>query len=266
MELIQKIQQEYPSFSHKEKLIADYLLQNATEIKNINIADLAELTESSPATITRFSKKVGVENFVDLKMKINSHVGETNEQESELLIANEILKYYSEVIEETNKLTNKKYLEEVIKLISSANRIYILGIGNSGLTAKEFSYRLLRMGLTSSAILDSHIMLMQGAILDEKDLIIAVSSSGETAEIIASLELAKNNKVKIVALTSFINSSIAKISDVTLLSYYSKFINNERFVNSQFALIYIIDIITTLLMENKEFRNNMNQTINTITK
>ncbi|MGX7030657.1 MurR/RpiR family transcriptional regulator [Vagococcus zengguangii] len=268
MNILQIIENKYLDFSIKEKKIADYLLQNAEEVKNINISVLAKETGSSPATITRFSKKVGVDSFVELKMLLNSHKVEDSNAETinETEIANEILKYYTKVIEETKARVDYKKLEEAVNLIRGARNVYIYGLGNSGLTAQEFSYRLMRMGLSAKEIVDPHIMLMNDAIIESTDVIIVISSSGETPEIIKALTNTNSSKSKIISLTSFSKSTLADISDIVLLSYYSRFINNERFVNSQFATIYVVDIITTLLLDIPEYREKMNKTIEVVTK
>ena len=71
MNIICEIQQKYNNFSDKEKAIADYILNQPDMIKNINITELAKIIGTSGATITRFSKKIGCDSFVEMKMQIN---------------------------------------------------------------------------------------------------------------------------------------------------------------------------------------------------
>jgi len=55
------------------------------------------------------------------------------------------------------------------------------------------------------------------------------------------------------------------LSDLALLVKNSNFVDNVRFINSQFAMTYIVDIITTLLLDEKDHRTKMDQTIELIT-
>ncbi|GAB9259935.1 hypothetical protein CANFE03_14210 [Ligilactobacillus animalis] len=55
------------------------------------------------------------------------------------------------------------------------------------------------------------------------------------------------------------------MSDLALLVKNSNFVDNVRFINSQFAMTYIVDIITTLLLDEKDHRTKMDQTIELIT-
>ena len=105
---------------------------------------------------------------------------------------------------------------------------------------------------------------MNSSIITEEDLVIGISISGETTDILQALRLAKLRGVSIIGLTAFSESKLAKLSDVYLLAYNSTFVNNERFVNSQFALMYVIDILSMKLLEDDRYQYTMLQTMETI--
>ena len=83
MDILCEIQNKYTQFSEKEKAIADYILQYGDKIKNINITDLAREIGTSGSTITRFSKKIGCDNFVDMKIKLSSNNSELQQSEED---------------------------------------------------------------------------------------------------------------------------------------------------------------------------------------
>ena len=118
--------------------------------------------------------------------------------------------------------------------------------------------------MNSTCVTDSHMMLMNSSIITEEDLVIGISISGETTDILQALRLAKLRGVSIIVLTAFSESKLAKLSDVYLLAYNSTFVNNERFVNSQFALMYVIDILSMKLLEDDRYQYTMLQTMETI--
>lgn len=254
----QVIQNKYPNLSSKEKDIARFLLSNSKNIMNINISKLADLTYTSPSTITRFSKKIGCDNFVDLKIKLHStdklEVEEKKEKQS-------VFEYYSDVINQTEEITDINDIEAVIQLIKEARKIFVLGVGSSGLTAMEFSQRLLRMGLNSTGISDSHLMLITSSIVRKGDLVIGISTSGETKEVIGALELAKKNEANILGITCFSKSKLSNIVDLSVNAYSSLFINNRNFINSQFSIMYQIDKLSIMLLEDERLNNNMKQTV-----
>ncbi|WP_300381153.1 MurR/RpiR family transcriptional regulator [Clostridium sp.] len=263
MDILCEIQRKYNDFSDKEKAIADYVMQYADQIRNINITDLAKETGTSGATITRFAKKVNCDNFVDMKIKLGSNKADTNITE-EGGIFSYVYQYYNEVIERTRMLIDKESISKIVKEIKEARNIYIYGVGSSGLTGEEMMKRLMRMGFSVHCISDSHMMIINSSIVSKNDLVIGISISGETEEVNQSLSISRKNGAKTVSITSFEGSSINNYADIMLLVYNPKFVDRSRFVNSQFSAMYLIDLITMVLLEDDNLRNKMQATIDAI--
>ena len=232
MTILEKIEKQYVNFTKKEKQIALYILQHPNEIKTSTIIDLAFKIGTSPALITHFCKKLDNSSIREKESKVQSN-----------LVADHISEFYYHVIERTKRDLTVEIIDSVLEKIKKARRIYIFGVGSSGLSALELQQRLMRMGMNSTCVTDSHMMLINSSIITKEDLVIGISISGETIDIIKALRLAKNRGVSIIGLTAFSESELAKLSDIYLLAYNSTFVDTERFVNSQFALMYVIDIL-----------------------
>jgi DNA-binding MurR/RpiR family transcriptional regulator len=263
--ILDEIQEQYMSFSLKEKDIAKYILQKGNEIKNINITELAKVTGTSSSSITRFCKKINCDSFVDMKIKISSTQQEIPLKQGEKIF-DDVYNFYNKVISNTIKIIEKEKIIKVVNLIKSAQRISIYGVGSSGLTVIEMAQRLLRMGLNVTSITDSHMMLINSSVTSNVDLVIGISTSGNTKDVVNALRISKRNNGTIVSITSFADSEIAKISDTTLFVYNSSFVDNNRFVNSQFAIMYLIDVISMMLLEDETLNRKMNKTIEAILK
>ncbi|MFW3538163.1 RpiR family transcriptional regulator [Vagococcus fluvialis] len=263
MTILEEIQNKFPSFSEKEKRIATYLLKNNDVISNINISTLAKETETSPSTITRFAKKLNQDGFVDLKIQLSMLKNNRNMNED---LHSEVYHFYTKVIENTEKIVKKSDLEIAVNSIKLAPRIFIFGVGSSGLTALELTQRLLRMGLNVISTTDSHMMLITSAMAMKNDLVIGISASGETVEVNDAVMHAKENGANVLSITCFPESTLSKISDTSLIAYSSVFVDNKRFVNSQFAIMYQIDVISTMLLEDEKLNERMSQTIKVITR
>ena len=263
MTILEKIEKQYVNLTKKEKQIALYIFQHPNEIKTSTITDLAVKIGTSPALITHFCKKIDNISFMDLKLEISSVREQENIVKSNL-VADHISEFYYHVIERTKRDLTVELVDSVLEKIKNARRIYIFGVGSSGLSALELQQRLMRMGMNSTCVTDSHMMLMNSSIITEEDLVIGISISGETIDILQAVRLAKLRGVSIIGLTAFSESELAKLSDVYLLAYNSTFVNNERFVNSQFALMYVIDILSMKLLEDDRYQYTMLQTMETI--
>lgn len=266
MDILREIQKIYGTFSLKEKDIADYIMNKSEEIKNINIVDFANEVNVSSSTITRFSKKIGCESFVDMKMKLNSvkHAEKVSNEEEDGIFSY-VYNYYNEVIERTKCLIDKESIFKIVNDIKKAKKIYIYGVGSSGFTANEMMQRLLRMGFNVQGITDSHMMIINSSIVSEDDLVIGISIAGETMEVVKALSICNKNSAKIYSITSIENSSITDYSDTNLLVYNSSFVDKGSFINSQFSVMYLVDLISMVLLKDTELSSKMQITINAIT-
>lgn len=265
MDVLCEIQKRYNNFSDKEKSIANYILQQSENINNINITELGKITGTSGATITRFCKKIECDSFIDMKIKLSS-LKRTSDDVKEDGILSDVYSYYNKVIERTKHSISHEQILQVVQEIKKANKIYIYGVGSSGLTAQEMMQRLLRMGFNVSGISDSHMMIINSSIVSEKDLVIGISISGTTEEVIDALKISRSNGAKIVSITSFEESLITNLGDINLIVYNTLFVDNKRFINTQFATMYTMDLISMVLLEEEELSNKMNRTIQAITK
>lgn len=120
------------------------------------------------------------------------------------------------------------------------------------------------MGISAFAETESNNMFMTSSIISKDDLIIAISSTGSTDSLVRAIELAKKNKAMVVALTSYDNSPLAQLADIVVGVQDTNYINDARFINSQFSIMYVIDVITTLLLKNKKYHDRMTRTITSV--
>ncbi len=117
-----------------------------------------------------------------------------------------------DIIENVSKITQSVSSEEIEKMtemVLSVENVFIMGLGRSGLVAKAFGMRLMHLGLNVYIVGET----ITPAITD-KDCLIAISGSGETSYIISTTGIAKSIGAKIIAITSYTDSSLAKESDL----------------------------------------------------
>ncbi|MDY0393607.1 MurR/RpiR family transcriptional regulator [Virgibacillus halophilus] len=123
---------------------------------------------------------------------------------------------FGQVIDRTISLIDKEVLDRAITAIEQSKRIFIFGIGASGLAAQEAQVSFLRVGRSAKAIIDSHFQAMEATTFTKEDVVIVLSLSGRTKDIYESATIAKNNKATIIVITNFILSPIAQKADITL--------------------------------------------------
>lgn len=121
---------------------------------------------------------------------------------------NEILKN----IESATDNIDENVVNEFMDVLTTSKNVFVIGAGRSGLVAKAFAMRLVHLGISAYVVGET----ISPAIYDT-DCILAISGSGETNTIVSAVKIAKNRGSKVLSLTSYPESSIGKISDVSML-------------------------------------------------
>lgn len=256
--VLDELQLQYHNLSLKEKEIADYIVQHKSSIQNINIRELADHTHSSTSTITRFCKKINCDSFVDFKIRLSREAekpsGNTNG-------FTQVQNLYNEIVNATADMMHQEDFENVVQMIKNAQRVQVYGLGSSGLSALEFKYRLMRMNITIDAMTDSHMMLMSAALLNKNDLIIGLSNSGQTAEIIDALKIGKRNGAATISITNYNHTPLTDISDISLFTPSLHRMGDTHFINSQLAIIYVLDVLSMLLLNDEKLFRKRQDTL-----
>ena len=107
---------------------------------------------------------------------------------------------------------NEEDIDKFLDIIVSSKNVFLIGAGRSGLSAKAFAMRLMHLGISSYVVGET----ISPAIYED-DCIIAISGSGETNTIVSAANIAKNRGSKVLALTSYPESTLGKLADTVLL-------------------------------------------------
>ena len=95
-----------------------------------------------------------------------------------------------------------------IEVITTADNIFVTGAGRSGLAAKAFAMRLMHLGLSSYVVGETI-----SPAINAGDCILAISGSGETNTIVTAAKISKKRGAKVLALTSYPESSLGQLAD-----------------------------------------------------
>ncbi|MDG9131373.1 MurR/RpiR family transcriptional regulator [Streptococcus pneumoniae] len=228
--------------------MADYILVRDSEIVYETSSEIVSKVKVGEGTLDRFCKKIGYSGFQELKLKMTKDILELESQKmSSDTFIDEIKNNYLSIVESTRKLIDGRQIELAIKLIREANQILMIGVGSSGNAAREFESSLLRIGIISKTVIDTHFQLMHTALLKDNDLIIAFSLSGSTKEVEETLLNAKRKNVKIISITNYSSRNIAKLSDCVLLTSKKESYLEGGSLMAKASQLFIIDVICTRL-------------------
>lgn len=212
--------------SMAERVVLDYLIENKEILKDFSVEKIAEAAYTSPASVVRMCKKLGYKGFKDFKIDFilanaKVEIPENKEYVDVILAKDEncglsAIENNIRVLEDTLKLYDANVVRKAAEIIMSARKILIFGKGSSYLVCKDLEMKLRRINKFCIAQGESHEQLVDASFINQKDVIIFISNSGKTKEIVSAALLAKENKAKIVSITKLGSSILTELSDVVL--------------------------------------------------
>jgi 6-phospho-3-hexuloisomerase len=101
------------------------------------------------------------------------------------------------------------FLKKLIEIYKEGRKVLVVGAGRSGLIGRAFAMRLMHLGFNVYVLGDTVVPPLRAG-----DALIAISGSGRTRSVITVAEAAKSVGAKVIALTTYINSPLAKVSDI----------------------------------------------------
>lgn len=119
-----------------------------------------------------------------------------------------IVEHVSHIVDSLDDDQIKTLLDE----ISAADRIFLMGAGRSGLAIRAFAMRLVQIGLKAYVVGETITPA-----ISEKDLFLAVSGSGETGTVANAASIAKKIGARVVAITSYPESTVGKLADAVVI-------------------------------------------------
>jgi len=129
----------------------------------------------------------------------------------------ELLKLESNAIAQTADRLNPSQVERVVDLLSKCKgKVVILGVGKSGIIAQKIAATMTSVGTAALYLHPSDALHGGLGIVQSEDVVIVLSNSGETDEIVAMLPYLQNRHVKIVAIVGNVNSTLARKAEAVL--------------------------------------------------
>ena len=239
----------YNDMGRSEKKVADWLFSHSGEVLPYSISDLASKCDSSEATIVRFSKRLGYSGYQDLKIVLakeseKSVIAPTiTESDGCYEIFEKVCNDAYMSLERTKKSLSPDAMTKAAKTISKARRVVLIGLGSSAAVAEDASNKFLRAGCNSAAYSDTHMQAIAVSQLHEGDVLIGISQSGASRDVVDCMKMARSRGVFTISITSRERSPITRQSDIYLITDTEETRHSSLGLNSHIARLVVIDAL-----------------------
>jgi RpiR family carbohydrate utilization transcriptional regulator len=252
--ILTTVRTKYNTLSKTQKVIADFILQNASRIPLLSITEVARACDTSETTVMRFLKKLDYNSYQVFRVNIAQETtddpstsinDELSRRDTLETIKHKIISHTQTAIHDIDVLLPEKILTRAVEAIRSAGRLLIYGVGASGAIALDAYHKFGGIGLDVCTYPDPHLMNITCSHAAPDDLMLAISHTGESNEVLHAVRIARERGVTVIGLTSFANSTLAKLADLYLLSSTNDKKYHSEAMASRIVQLTIVDILYT---------------------
>lgn len=249
------------SLTKTEKRIAQAILSEPDLLNQCSLSEVAHQLDVGEATFIRFCRTLGFKGYTDFKLDLAIELA-TQSKENHILLDTDVAEtdtpkeiaiklqtVLNNVISETVNLLNYDELERVVEEIRQAKRIFLFGVGSSGLTAEDAKHKFMRIGLQTDAVTNNHFMYMQASLLQKGDVVIGISHSGYSEETTKAMKIAQENNAVTVAITHNQRSPITQAANYVLINGNRQGQMQGGSIGTKTTQLFVLDLIYTLLVK-----------------
>ena len=233
-----------------EKKVAKCIISDPNSVIGYSITELAEKAKTSEPTVIRFCRKLGLTGYMELRLNLARDLPSSEylfenvgEKDSLVEITGKILNAHREAIGTTMNKINLDVLEEAVSALVAAKKIEFYGVGGSAIVADDAHHKFFRLGVQCIAYGDPHMQAMSAALLGPEDMVVAISHTGSTKDIIESVNIARNAGARVIGILGREKSPLVRICDFVLPVYSQEVAIRLAPMASRIAQIALLDVL-----------------------
>ncbi|MBP3040430.1 MurR/RpiR family transcriptional regulator [Bacillaceae bacterium Marseille-Q3522] len=253
--VLYKVRESLESVKAAERAVAEFTLKHPEKVVSMTVKELAQRSFSSVAAIVRYCKSLGYEGFKDFKLKLAGDLTVINlhNRAKETLHPDDSIKDIIAVTSNNNiqsindsmQLMNENDIQDAVQYLLQAKKIDFYGIGSSYLIASDAMQKFTRIGKICTAYSDYHMQKVSAVNLTSNDVIVAISYSGITQQIIDCVKIAQSRCSKVIAITKYADTPLSKLADITIFVAAKENAFRSAAMTSRIATLNVIDILYT---------------------
>ncbi|MCL2864752.1 MAG: MurR/RpiR family transcriptional regulator [Lachnospiraceae bacterium] len=220
--VLETIKKNYHNVFPAERKVLDVVVKQPQKVVNMNVSELAQESGVSDATVVRTCNHIGYKGYYHFRIALASDVGrkmvpdtQENKGEDDAL---KLFKSYSESMIAIGKAIDLQALKKSAELLIQCRQVHIIAVGNTSHLAQYMGFRLGRQGVRSTFNAGADFFMNQINLADNEDIIVAISQSGSSKDIVKGMELGSEKGLLSIAITDYLYSPVGKLADYVLVS------------------------------------------------
>lgn len=254
-----------------ENQLAQYILQNKAQIEKLSIQKLSETIFVSKSGIHRFCKKIGINGFNELKVKLAQDIAEENRGETQIdvnfpfessdsqgIIANKLLKLYEASIADTYNSIDLEELNQSVKLLHNADIIDIYTHAHNINVAENFQDKMRAIGRMVNCPKSFYDQRCTATASKKNHVAIILSYSGRATFLPSIVQILYKKRIEIILIGRVGKNVISNyIKHHLYISDRENLRNRISQFSSHIAMQYMLDIIFSCIFK-LDYERNIN--------
>ena len=268
MSVLKIIDAQLETMAPADRQIGQFIVDNPDRVLRLSSAALAEETGRSQSSVVKFSQKLGFSGYQDLKLAVSKaraqewhvppgmihstiEIGDSHATISQKLISSKLLS-----MQQTIAANHEPEIARALEALVGARRIHIAGVGASSLVARDFSYKLQKLGRNALHDSDSHVQMANVSSLGEEDVLFALSYSGTSIETVRIAELAKARDATVISVTGLQQNPLMRVADIRLHTVADEERVRSSAITSRDAQLTLMDFLFILILQRQPDAND----------
>lgn len=245
-----------PRLSEKEQRVASFLEEDPQGFISQSISAVADRCGVSETVIIRLYRKLGYTGYHQFKIDVaqslteavSDGLGSLRAGDSLDTIKRKVFALSRQALEESIESVDNGELQRACEALLRARRIVIAAFGGSASVGLDLQHKLLKLGMVATLYTDPHMQVMATAVFGPDDLLIAVSHSGNSRDIVDALELAAAAGAMTLLITGFPHSPAAKAAQINLVAVSRETEYQTDSMTSRMVQLAVVDTLYIALI------------------
>lgn len=235
--------------------IAEFVLANASDVVDMSVTEVAERTQSSEGSVVGLCQQLGARGFQQLKIALARDLvqpvqfihEDLGRDDSTATVLEKIFASNIQALQDTLKVLDAEQMARAVEAVLEARRVEVYGIGSAAPIAEDANYRLMRIGIETKVVVDSHVQAISAALAGPGVATITISHSGSTIETVTATRLAKKAGATTICITNYGKSPLLAHADIVLHTMAKETRFRTEAMTSRIAQLAIVDALIASL-------------------
>lgn len=233
-----------------EQKVADFVLAQPNEVIHMRIVDLASEANVSEPTVVRFCRALNYDGFQDFKLTLAQALASNsafeqfsmNRKDTVLEFKQKIFDSMIGNLMSTREQLDDNALEEAISALAKAGRVEFYGFGASAPVCTDAQHKFYRLMIASAAHSDPHMQTISAVTLRANDVVVAVSQTGRTKDLLHTVKLARDTGATVITICPA-NTPLSDLATIPIHVDVEEDKDLNTLMSSRVVHLVVIDVL-----------------------